>query len=388
MNKLSIETTKLLDKLYNLRGDDSEILVEMDNAKQAAINTKERTTEEKNILQDKIKTLQNDEEVLSNEGEKLKDILKNIDVSNYSNVLDRLHIEFNPQALYNALCDKLPQEIDTVKKEHEDAVSELELVEEEMNKAITEIDELGLRREEAIADQNKLNEYFELSLSGNNGLTRDIITSLLSKFGFNEEDQREAAKLLMFPEDALYAYDEKVSGVKREEIKSPDEEIKVEDKEEKIEVEEIKEKSENNEETHHFSSTDYDDMVRSINSLVSKNDDIKMCLEHIGLDPELYTDEELNTLSKNIDDILFEKNVTIAKDNNIDLDIFVDNINLLMDKEFGQKIDKLINVGKAPLDIYLNPDILTKYDLNGLNNAITVLQNNGLDPRKVPLIAY
>ena len=61
---------------------------------------------------------------------------------------------------------------------------------------------------------------------------------------------------------------------------------------------------------------------------------------------------------------------------------------MLVDNEFGQKLDKLIEVGKAPLDVYLNPDILSKYDLSGLNNAIVMLQANGLDPRKVPLIAY
>ena len=34
------------------------------------------------------------------------------------------------------------------------------------------------------------------------------------------------------------------------------------------------------------------------------------------------------------------------------------------------------------------PSVLTKYDLQGLNNTINVLQISGLDPKKVPLMAY
>ena len=32
--------------------------------------------------------------------------------------------------------------------------------------------------------------------------------------------------------------------------------------------------------------------------------------------------------------------------------------------------------------------VLVKYDLKGLNNTISVLQISGLDPKKVPLMAY
>lgn len=34
------------------------------------------------------------------------------------------------------------------------------------------------------------------------------------------------------------------------------------------------------------------------------------------------------------------------------------------------------------------PNVLVKYDLKGLNNTINVLQISGLDPKKVPLMAY
>ena len=39
MKALSLETSKLLDKMYNLRGKDSVILVEMDKQKEKANKT-------------------------------------------------------------------------------------------------------------------------------------------------------------------------------------------------------------------------------------------------------------------------------------------------------------------------------------------------------------
>ena len=74
--------------------------------------------------------------------------------------------------------------------------------------------------------------------------------------------------------------------------------------------------------------------------------------------------------------------------NLLKLDMFVDNAELLYDKEFEQKINKLVEIGKEPGDIYLNPNILIKYDNDTLGSVIDKLISSGLDPKKVPLIAY
>ena len=61
---------------------------------------------------------------------------------------------------------------------------------------------------------------------------------------------------------------------------------------------------------------------------------------------------------------------------------------LLYDKELKEKVEKLLEIGKEIQDICLMPSVLVKYDLNGLNNTINILQISGLDPKKVPLMAY
>ena len=76
------------------------------------------------------------------------------------------------------------------------------------------------------------------------------------------------------------------------------------------------------------------------------------------------------------------------KKHNIDLSVLNENVEILNDTELNEKLEKLISVGKESRDISLMPSVLVKYDLKGLNNTISVLQISGLDPKKVPLMAY
>ena len=384
MKILSPEVTRLLDKLYNLRGSDSVIFKEMESAHAKAEETKERTTKEKSALQEKIASLEADSKSLSEQGKKLIEVLKGIDKSAYETVIDRLHINFDPEALVAKLDDTLPETIERVNEDIKSSQEELVQVEEEMNSAITTIEEIGIRKDTAIANQEKLNEYFELALSGNINITRDSITSLLEQFDLTEEETREAAKILMFPEDALYDYDARIKESEKKSIsevmqeaknqeEAPKEEVveQIEVKEEpvKVQVEEVK--AEPVVEEKKF---DREDLIDLFNE--------------IGLDYLDYTTSDLDDILDHFNEKVIRRNVNIFKENELSLDIFVDHINLLYDKELEAKMDRLLRIGKSALDIYLNPTVLTKYDYKGLDKAILLLQNSGLDPKKVPLMAY
>ena len=80
MKTSSLEVTRLLDKLYNLRGSDSVILKEMESSKVLAEETKERTTKQKSALQDKIAELESDSKNLEEQGKKLIDVLNGIEI--------------------------------------------------------------------------------------------------------------------------------------------------------------------------------------------------------------------------------------------------------------------------------------------------------------------
>lgn len=397
MKILSPEVTRLLDKLYNLRGEDSVIFKEMKSAEEKAEATRVRTTEEKSSLQDKIAGLERDSKELSEQGKKLADVLSNIDKNEYATVIERLNINFDPEALTKKLNDTLPGTIDNVNNDIKTSQEELVRVEEEMNSAITEIEEIGIRRDAAVANQAKLNEYFDLALNGNINITRDSITALLEQFDFSEEETREAAKILMFPEDALYDYDAKLKEAEKRSISEVMQEAKKYEEPEKEEVieNEIDTTSKVAEEKveiiepkpEEIAETKVESTPVETPKTFDKEDLIDLFNE-IGLDYLDYTTRDLEEVLENFNEKVIRRNVSIFKNNDLSLDIFVDHINLLYDRELEAKVDRLLRIGKSALDIYLNPTVLTKYDYRNLDKAIILLQNSGLDPKKVPLMAY
>lgn len=381
MKILSPEVTRLLDKLYNLRGSDSVIFKEMESAHEKAEETKERTTALKSTLQEKIAGLEADSKNLSEQGKKLIEVLKGIDKKAYETVIDRLHINFDPEALVEKLDTSLPETIEKVNEDIKSSQEELVKVEEEMNSAITTIEEIGIRKDTAIANQEKLNEYFELALAGNINITRDSITSLLEQFDLTEEETREAAKILMFPEDALYDYDAKIKESEKKSISEVMQEAKnQEEVAPKVEELQVKEEPAKVEEEVKVEPV--------VEEKKFDREDLIDLFNEIGLDYLDYTTSDLDEILEHFNEKVIRRNVNIFKDNDLSLDIFVDHINLLYDKELEAKMDRLLRIGKSALDIYLNPTVLTKYDYKNLDKAILLLQNSGLDPKKVPLMAY
>lgn len=380
MKILSPEVTRLLDKLYNLRGSDSVIFKEMESAHEKAEETKERTTAQKATLQEKIAGLEADSKNLSEQGKKLIEVLKGIDKNAYATVIDRLHINFDPEALVEKLDSSLPETIEKVNSDIESSKEELVKVEEEMNSAITTIEEIGIRKDAAVANQEKLNEYFDLALAGNINITRDSITSLLEQFDLTEEETREAAKILMFPEDALYDYDARL----RESEKKSISEVMQEAKNQEV----IEPKVEEAPKIEPVSVEPVKVEVPKVEEHKFDREDLIDLFNEIGLDYLDYTTSDLDQVLEHFNEKVIRRNVNIFKENDLSLDIFVDHINLLYDKELEAKMDRLLRIGKSALDIYLNPTVLTKYDYKNLDKAIILLQDSGLDPKKVPLMAY
>lgn len=406
MKNLNSEMKSLLDKLYNLRGEDSALLVSMEKEREDAIKTKERTFKQTAELQEKLSKLESEGQILAKEGENFKNALQMIRKDEFVNVLKELNISFDPNELKKELDEKLPKTLNEFANEKEAAEKELVTAKDEMNKATTKIEELGIRKDEAIKNQEMLNRYLSLALEGNISITRDELTSLLAKFNFNEDEQREAAKLIMFPEDGLYEYEDElknkhtgksISDVFKEAKENLDsivvenpviEPEKTEDfnfdfmkditpfaqKEESQKLEVKDNKSETLKE-----ETKKEDITKE--KLIN-------VLTFLGFDYLNFTSNDFEKILENYDEETIKNNTEYIKSLNISLDFFSDNIELLYDKEMKEKIEKLTSVGKLPQDIYLNPNILIKYDLNGLNNAIDLLSQSGLEPKNVPLIAY
>ena len=387
MKALSPEVSALLDKLYNLRGEDSVILVDMYKQKHKAEETKERTTEEKKELQEKIADLEQLNEALNDQGDKLVSVLSGIDRSEYAIVLDRLKIDFNPHALVEKINKSLPRTIDSVTLETKKAAEKLLKVEDEMNTAITTIDELAIRRDAALANQAKLNEYFELALTGSINITRDSITTLLAQFGFSEADQREAAKLLMFPEDALLIYEARL----REKEKSGKSIIDVIAEAKGAEpVNEAALRMIDDEIPLEFTVEDEEEeeMIEYEEEMDTSKEAVLELLQQNGLDYLDFSGKDLDYLIANFEPELMEKNIAYVNKIGVHPDLFLNHAGLMIDSELEDKFKILLDVGKEAIDIYLNPVLLEKYSKEDLIDAINDIKNNGMEPKNVPLMAY
>ena len=483
MKMLTGDIKRLLDKIYNLRSDDSVILSSITEERKKAVETQERTKNEKELLLKEIDKLTKDQRILEDQGNKLISLLGNINRNEFNTILERLNIDFNPDEINNKVKSSLPKTIEQLADENKLKSEQLKEVEKEMNDSMALVEELGLRKDEALANQEKLNEYIELALKGNINITRDAITSLLEKFDFDENERREAAKILMFPEDALYEYDagiksgENVVGksmadvfaeakelsdndditkeisdfleqnaagekvtfedkktdgpaepIERMEIKESAEEPIIEEKEEELvdsepnqepvedtavtdeEVveeeqtveqvveetpvaeEKVVEETEKTEDKNEQQDTEVEqeviEEVKEEPKEAMTKEKLTEKLSSLGIDAGLLTPSALTKVLENYDEELINNNIGILKDKKIDFKVIKGNADLLLDKELGEKISKLLEIGKLASDISLVPSVLTKYDLKGLTDTINVLQISGLDPKKVPLMAF
>lgn len=388
MKTINDETRKLLDKLYNLRGKDSVVLFGIEEEYKTAQVTKEKALKEKTELENSINRLESDEKILADQGERLKNILKSINPEDFAVLIKRLDLDFDPEAIGMKINNSLPTTIANLVSEKKESEEKLVDVKQQMDGATTKIEELAIRKDVALENQNKLNEFFELALSGNSNLTRDSITSLLEKFKFSKDEQREAAKLLMFPEDGLYEYEQKAEsgekfGKSMADIFQEAKESVVEEKtsEKENSVPEFIEPT--------ISPIDVENIPETFELTDEiKKEEVKNLLKVCGFNINDFTNQDITNILDNYDPELISKNVEYINSLGINRGIFVDNIDFLYDKELKQKIDMLLNIGKDPMDIYLNPNVLIKYNLTELYNAITALKDSGLEPDKVPLMAF
>ena len=431
MSQLTLKSRNLLDKLYNLRGEDSVILAKKNKVKKDASEVLQKAKEEKGRLISDISKLKEEEQMLNNEGNCLLIALGNINGDTFKNVLDELEIEFNPNDLYSKIKKLLPKKIEEIVSENEKFSNILKDIDVEIENATAKIEEAGLRIDEALSNQTRLNSFFDMILSGNINITRDEITTLLEKLDFDKDEQKEVAKLLMFPEDGLYEYDSSVKngGFSNNDIDLKDTSVlSVPDKNKIMYNEATKHSAGNHILDDENRSKEFDDIKSSVavdkisdifDRIVAKNMELKSSiyslednkegnvaekkleettpmlsekldalLIDVGLNRDEFTAGDYKKILDNFDENVIRENIGVLKEYGFDLDVVRENACLLYDKELKDKILRLLDIGKEPRDICLVPTVLTKYDLMGLNNTINVFQISGLDPRKVPLLAY
>jgi len=422
---LSQEITSLLGKLYNYRGEDSSRLRELISYKEESEKTKVKAETEQADLKAKIAADEKRLESVKDEGEKLGALLGGINREDYAVVLERLNIEFNPASLKEELDSRLPNEVMETNNDIKASKLILKSVQAEINTATNQI---GKRTDEIAEERNimaKLNEYVEIALTGNINVTREEITNLLKLFAFDEAEQKEIAKILMFPEDALITYDNQQKG-KPVQSKKADKELK-ETKDVKEEVTVFSDISFEQEPVAMEEATDSDDSEGGIQ--LTDLDEVKTevieepkeevtefveaieVAETVTEEPKAETMElskedvstflsdlinvksipkkAIDMLRKDFDKELVKKNIEYTKGKNIADELYFKNPNLLMDSELRDKIEFLMNdLAKEADDILLNIYVLENYTKNELLDIKQRILALEIDPRQIPLYIY
>lgn len=207
------ETVKLLDKLYNLRGNDSLVIKEIEDKIKEISSLIEQTTTEKEQEEDyKNKTTEQLEKFLT-QVDVFSEKLSDFDNDSFSE-LKAIGVNLEIGTLLSTINEKAPEYSNSLIEETKKAQENIDSKNNRINILSSERD----NREEDLKEANKkrkeLNYLLEQSLStkpedgDKENLTRKYINGILEPLGiFNEEEIYELSKIIQYPEDGLYEYD-------------------------------------------------------------------------------------------------------------------------------------------------------------------------------------
>lgn len=291
---------RVLDKLYNLKGDYNFVIAEIEenirNA-EAAITT---ATEEQNANEIKKSDVIGKLTVFNNQKDAFLSAFNDLDDETFSALRD-IGIEANFGTMINLVNEKSPEYCDSLDKEIEDYENLIEEAKKTINDNAERVAELEDNKRVEEEKRTKLVSLLEQSLSTDEiereALSTSYVKKTLMAFDlFTDEEIVSLAKLIMFPEDGLVEYNASYDDKKAqsfsinepeesEEVKEETEEVHEEEKvEEKEQVEEAKEESSYELETPTEESKSIEDLSRAeeIYQNVISNSDVQDIIESHG----------------------------------------------------------------------------------------------------------
>lgn len=211
MADLSHKLEMVLDKLYNLKGEDNVILVKVnkdisdtENAISKAKEDQEQNEENKKSSQDKLRIFLDQKQVFENAFAGLDD--------NTFGALRAIGVNIDLGTMLTNLTDKSPEYIASLE-------GEIEKYQNAVNELITKGESLAAMlnasleaRAKAEDDQRRLISLLEQSLSSESiereSLTVHHVKGVLNSFGiFDDAELSKLSKLIMFPDEGLIDYD-------------------------------------------------------------------------------------------------------------------------------------------------------------------------------------
>lgn len=378
----------ILERLDNLMGEESTILVDLNDKKEKSEKKKAKKEAVVDTDNKKIVEIKTEVESLETQCRKLSNALSNLRTDEFKDLINVLNLAFDPDTDLDKMNTKLPLQINKRDKKIEDLTNEVEKNKKEILECEDSISELGIRISEAIQNQKRLIELIQLSRSGDVNKTRDEVVSVLKNVGFDDNDAKTAAKLVMFPEEELIPFfkDSKLDDINDDIFKQTIDSMMNDEgsKEEKTEEpqenhEEVKEelKPEEAKEDEAVVLEEKEDTLNVLDNDEVFTDDFKLDEENAPI--------SLDELDHTFDNPLEETAVTETKEQEETKKTEEVTSDKLSEEE---ALELLRGIGKADDDIKLVDNLLSDYTKTDFEMMINTLNEYGVDLKKVPLLAY
>lgn len=205
--------TILLDRLYNLTGEDNIVIKEIEEriaeAEQKVSEIEETIAHSKSEQDEKERNLS----LFLTQKEQFEKVFEGLTDESFS-ALRGINVNLEVGTLLSTVESKAPEYVELLMSAITEHKKTIEVLEEEKNSVLAELVKL---KEELIVQNERrtqLTSLLEQSLSPNEiereSLTPIFVKKVLSPFGiFTQEEITSLTKLIMFPDDGLYEYDEK-----------------------------------------------------------------------------------------------------------------------------------------------------------------------------------
>ena len=218
-SKLSTMEVSFLDRINNLISPDSVILSNINHGKKEEQTKKDVALKEVADLKANISSNDNIIADLNNESKKFNNIFKNSKSEDFKTLNKELNINFDPDEIKNSISQLLPEKIDKYNNYNKDLETKLAASKKNQSDAEDALSEFEVRLSEATSNQKKLIELIDLAKKGSVNVPRNEVIAILNAVGFEDEDARDTAKIIMFPEDGLISFFENISKVSKEPVK-------------------------------------------------------------------------------------------------------------------------------------------------------------------------
>ena len=354
---LSVSQRALLDRLYNLMSDDSEIL--------KGIN--ESIKENGNdflLFNEKLSDLETNRKATSKKKSKLDSQLsafveefKESRSDKYTDLLEEANIDFNPEDAVSIVKEVIPRSIEKIDSKLKDVDNEITKTRKSISECDLEKTELENKLSDAIQLKENLNNLIGASLEGNGSITRDSVQQILGLLSFEPDEITELGKMILFPQGTLTLYDDELYKIKDEVVTDFSDDI------------------------------DYDESVidfieETTEVVVSKEEVIVEEPKEVIALPK--STEEKVVATQGIDRELIKMNATYLKELGFVKEELSKNESILSDKDLIAKIDALTSAGKEIDNLKSDIILITKYDLSELKKIVKQCDDRDIKLADVP----